>query len=108
MKIPNKFKLFGQTIKVVCDHSFFTEKDGYCGFASYRANQIQLLPSTPTRPLTDEQISQTFCHELMHFIIYHAEASCSGKADFMHQDEGFIDLCGSLLHQALTTMEFAE
>ena len=95
----------GQTIQVVFAPELFIEKDGAYGFSSYRQNQIQLRPSTPTLPLNDEQIGQTFCHELMHFIVYHAGAAYKGKADYMHQDEEFIDLCGQLLHQALTSFE---
>ena len=106
MKIPNSFQLLGQRITVVVDPSCFTEKDSAYGYASYRTNQIQLRPSTETHPLNQEQLEQTFCHELMHFILYHAGAAYSGKHDYMHQDEGFVDLCGSLLHQAITTMEY--
>lgn len=106
MKIPERFKLMGQTIQVVYSPEKFNEADGRYGFSSYRKNEIQLRPSTSVNPLNDEQIGQTFCHELMHFIIYHAGAAYKGKEDYMHQDEGFIDLCGQLLHQALTTMEY--
>ena len=106
MKIPKHFKLMGQTIQVVFSPSDFIEKDGYYGFSAYRQNQIQLRPSVPTLPLTDEQIGQTFCHELMHFIIYNEGFNYKGIEDYMHQEEAFIDLCGHLLHQALTTMEY--
>ena len=106
MKVPKHFKLMGQTIQVLFAPEVFTEKDGIYGFSSYRQNQIQLRPSTPICPLTDAQICQTFCHELIHFILYHAESAYKGKEDYMHQEEGFVDLCGHLLHQALTTMVF--
>lgn len=106
MKVPKHFKLMGQTIQVVFLPEIFVEKDGFYGFSSYRQNQIQLRPSTSINPLTDEQICQTFCHELMHFILYHAGNAYKGKEEYMHQDEGFVDLCGHLLHQALITMEY--
>lgn len=102
-KIPTRFKLLGQTINVVFDASLFVEKDGYRGFASYRLNEIQLKPG-----LKKDLTERAFCHELTHFIIYHAEAALSGKEDYPHQDEGFIELCGGLLHQALTTFEYDE
>lgn len=108
MRIPSRFQLLGQTITVVVDPACFTEKDGVYGYASYRTNQIHLRPSTETHPLNQEQLEQTFYHELIHFILYHAGAAYSGKCDYMHQDEGFVDLCGSLLHQAISTMEFGE
>jgi predicted SprT family Zn-dependent metalloprotease len=108
MKMPTSFKIMGQKITVVVDPACFTEKDGTYGYASYRTNQIQLRPSTETHPLNQEQLEQTFYHELIHFILYHAGAAHSGKCDYMHQDEGFVDLCGSLLHQAISTMEYGE
>jgi predicted SprT family Zn-dependent metalloprotease len=106
VKIPNKFKLLGQTITVAFPHERFTDTDGEYGFASYRKNEIQLRPSSPMLPLSEEQIAQTFWHELTHFVLYHAGAAYSGKSDYMHQDEGFVDLVGSLLHQAVSTFEF--
>ena len=106
MKVPKRFKLFGQTITVVFAPEKFTEADGRYGFCSYRLNEIQLRPSTPVSPLSDAQIEQVFWHELTHFVLYYAGAAYSGKSDYMHQDEGFVDLVGNLLHQAVTTMEY--
>lgn len=55
----------------------------------------------------DEQLEQNFCHELVHFIIYHSGSAYRGKDHSqMHHDEEFIDLTGQLLHQALSTMEY--
>ena len=101
--IPARFKLFGQTINVVFKPEYFAENDGVYGCASYRLNEIQLRPPTDTLPLSVEQVEQTFYHELMHFVLYHAGAAYTGKKDYMHQEEGFVDLCGGLLHQAMTT-----
>lgn len=98
--------MFGQTITVLFAPEKFTEADGRYGFSSYRQNEIQLRPSTSVLPLSQEQIEQTLWHEVTHFILLHAGAAYSGKSDYMHQDEGFVDLVGSLLHQALATMEY--
>lgn len=97
--------MFAQTIEVVFKPEEFTDKDGRYGFASYRLNQIQLRPSVSTHPITEMQLEQNFYHELMHFILYYAGASYSAKADYMHQDEGFVETCAGLLHQALSTFE---
>jgi len=76
----------------------FIEKDAGCiGTSSYRENRIVLRPSLPTYPLNQEQLEQAFCHEVVHFLLYHAGAAYSGKTDYMHQDEGFVDLLASLL-----------
>ena len=37
----------------------------------------------------------------------HAGAAYSGKTEYMHQNEGFVDLVGNLFHQAVTTFEYA-
>jgi len=46
MTIPDRFKLFGQTINVTYPEHVFKEKDGYEGFAVYRLNEIQLRPNS--------------------------------------------------------------
>lgn len=107
MKIPTSFKLFGQTIKVLFLPERFTEgQEGHYGFSSYRRNEIHLRPSTSTHPITDDQMEQVFWHELTHFILYWAGPAYSAKTDYMHQDEGFVDLVSCLLHQAVSTFEF--
>jgi hypothetical protein len=107
-QIPKRFKLFGQTIEVVYFPEVSLLPDGVRGYANYRRNEIQLRSSSPEFPLSDEQIAETFWHELSHFILYFAGAAYSGKEDFMHQDEGFVDLVGNLLHQAVSTFEIKE
>ncbi len=110
MNIPSRFKLFGQTIEVVLSHKPFVtaERDGCVGFASYRLNQIQISPDCEGRPRTQEQIEQTFLHELVHHISYLAGGTVRLKGDaYLHQQEEFVDLFASLLHQALTTAEYS-
>lgn len=105
MKIPTRFKLLGQTIHVTWHERDFADASDRLAFASYRMNEIQMNP-TLLSTKTDEQREQTFMHELMHFVICYSGCAYSGKADYMHQDENFIDLSAGLLHQALTTMEY--
>ena len=106
MKIPKRFKLFGRTIEVVFDEALFVERPECSGFASYRMGKIELNPSKFLYGKADQK-EQTFYHELMHFILYHAGSSYSGEDhNNMHQDEPFVDLCSNLLHQAISTMEF--
>ena len=38
----------------------------------------------------------------------HAGAAYSGKTEYMHQDEGFVDLVGSLFHQAVIPLRFQD
>lgn len=108
MEIPSSFMLFGTTIRIKFPAEMFIERDGGVGFASYRTNEINLKPSSETYPLSKEQIEEAFFHEMVHFVLYHAGASYSGKTEFMHQDEGFVDIIANLLHQAFTTMVFGD
>jgi len=105
-RIPSRFKLFGRTIEVLWEAENFIEKPECSGFASYRRGCIELNPN-PVIYGKPEQKLQSFYHELMHFIFYHAGASYKGTDHTnMHCDEEFVDLCSNLLHQALITMEF--
>jgi predicted SprT family Zn-dependent metalloprotease len=104
-RIPVKFNLFSQTIDVIYSDTEFIEHDDKVGFASYRKNEI-VLRINPR--CNEDQLAQTFYHELMHFIMYHAGSSLNRKIDYIHRDEEFIDLCGNLLHQAISTMKFKE
>jgi hypothetical protein len=106
MRIPRRFKLFGQTIEVVRKIKDPTEKRDCIAFASYRCNQIQIRQATEDYPLTDEQIEHAFCHELIHYLLYHSAEQQGEK--WLHQDERLVDCMAGLLHQALTTMEYAE
>ena len=103
MKIPKRFKLFGQTIEVKFDPDLLDQHD-WQGAASYRRGEIRLLPYSECTPRKQEQIEATFCHELTHFLLYAANIKIDDK--WLHQDEVVTELIGSLLHQALTTMEY--
>lgn len=106
MNIPKSFKLFGHTIRVVFSASKFDEEDGSFGFASFRRNQIQLRPSSEITPLTEDCLEQTFYHELAHFILYYAQHARNKDEKDMYKDEGFVDLIGNLMHQAVKSFEF--
>lgn len=106
MKIPKKFKLMGQTIEVSFDDSIYRDRD-YEGYASYRKNKIVMQSDGHQVPLKPEQIEQTFLHELVHHISYHAGSAINHELkQGLHQNEDFVDLFAHLLHQALTTMEY--
>lgn len=104
-RIPIRFRLFGQTIRVVWDPEM-RHSDDHTGQARYRFNEIRIQPSVEGSPRTADSIEHTFFHELMHWVLYYAGwAYEAGKRD-LHDDERLVDLCAGLLHQALTTMEY--
>ncbi len=102
MKIPTSFKLFGQKISVVFEKSL-NGQFGNAGEARYTENKIALMPDIEgvhNRP--DDYQEQVFCHELTHHIL---NQMCERD---LNNNEKFVDIFGSLLHQALSTAEYAE
>lgn len=101
MEIPKKFKLFGETITVEYVSNLI-EKEGRMGQSVYRENKIQLLDINndiySTKPFM--HIEQTFYHELVHFIL------TKMNLNDLSEDEKFVDVFASLLHQVIVTAEY--
>ena len=98
MKIPKRFKLFGQTITVEYKDKL-VDKEDCVGRAIYRENKILLQKDNHSIGRTKEQIGQAFLHELMHFIMY------LSNEEELRNNEKFIDITASLLHQFIITQE---
>ena len=84
------------------------ERD-WVGAADYSTDKIELLPRSEVYAVSDAKLEQTFCHELTHFLIYHSGGAASAldkPGVYLHQDEEFIDLLASLIHQVFSTMEY--
>ena len=105
MKIPKRFRLYGQVISVVWDKDLRNEADA-TGHAVFRNNKVIIQKSLKGCPRTREQLEQTFLHELTHWILYSMSEKWDEKEGWMHQDESHITKFAGLLHQALTTMEY--
>lgn len=97
MKIPKSFKLFGRTVSVIIVPGLVAREDAR-GVSSYRLQQIQLEPLGEVNLIENQE--QTFCHELIHWLLF-----ALGEGE-LGNNEKFVDLMGSALHQALTTMEY--
>ena len=100
MKIPSSFEIAGRKVKVV-ENSRLGHENEWLGAAVYREDKIELQPSTKDRPRTKDCLNQTFCHELVHWVLY-----SMGKHE-LNRDEEFVDLFGTFLHQALKTMKYS-
>lgn len=98
MNIPKRFHLHGQKIEVEFDSSIDFKNDNR-GEAQFRSNRIAIAPSTEQTPRPVSHVEQTFCHELMHYLAYHAG---------IELNERETDLMGNLLHQALTSAEYCD
>jgi hypothetical protein len=96
--IPISFELYGIKYNVKFVDNLISEGDR-TGETSYRFDEIRIqniLKGFETKPDRQEQI---FFHELTHVILY-------AMQNKLRSDEVFVDVFASLLHQALTTMEF--
>ena len=99
MRIPKRFKLYGQTVDVELD-PLLSSRDDVRGWAVYRESKIRLQTQGENNGFPASHIEQTFCHELVHYLFH-----CAGyPKDRM--DETKVERVANLLHQALTTMEY--
>lgn len=99
MKIPRKFKLFEQTIKVV--KSDILESDrGNWGLMSPHKNMITIQVKNKVNLMKKSMVEQTFYHELVHCILSQMQEKELGK------NEKFVDVFASLLHQYEKTKKF--
>lgn len=98
-RVPDAFYLFGQKISVVWSDDLASSRQAW-GEAQYAANRIVLQKPTQAIARSQSDIEQTYCHELVHYLLTMAERTK------LAQDEGLVNLLGNLLHQALTTAEY--
>jgi len=90
VRIPKEFQLGGTTWQVVQEPLL----PGCLGATHSQEAKVQILKTL------DKQIKeQTFCHELVHAILY-----SMGKPNSEH-DEVFIDGFATFLHQALNSFK---
>ena len=105
-QIPKRFQLYGHTITVDLVTKLRATHD-ITGCAIFRENRIEVQPSVEGVERPRSQVESTFFHELVHWIFYLSNGSDEIKPE-LHEREGLVDRCASLLHQAITTMEFEE
>ena len=96
MRIPASFFLLGQRITVEWSDEVI-ENDDATGLALYRKNRIVIQRNTHGVNRPQDQIERTFCHELVHWLLFTA-----GEHD-LRNNEKLVELLGALLHQALAS-----
>lgn len=97
--IPKRFMLHGQVIEVKYDPNMISFKQAH-GESQPEYNSLTLQPRNDGHVIDQSQIEESFFHELMHFIFYHA-----GQLD-AYKDEQVVELTANLLHQAFATAEY--
>lgn len=96
--IPKSFKIFGQTIKVQMVKTLVSDEEAV-GLWLANENKIKLQKSSEKYPIKEENIEQTFYHELTHCIldkIGHNELS---------SNEEFVERFAQALHQVVKTFK---
>ena len=93
--IPKSFKLGAQEIKVIKKKQIETE--GAIGHADFYVNEIQLQTHVNGRAMAEGQVTQTYYHELAHWLMF----MC--RQEDLCANEPFIDLLGEFLMQYDTT-----
>jgi len=107
MQIPKRFKILGRTIETVERADLIQDRD-WIGAADYNKDLIEILPLNPMFVASPGKREQTYCHELAHHLLYYSGAAINWNmkdGGYVHKNEEFVDLLGSLIHQFLTTME---
>ena len=99
MRIPASFWLYGQKITVEFVDDLLEEED-CTGEALYRKNLIKLQRNNRAVDRPQTQAESTFCHELVHFILFVMEE------DDLRKNEKFVEHLSRLLHQTLNSAEY--
>ena len=98
MKVPKRFKLFGQTYTVEILNDYEDGSDSQ-GVAQFNKNRI-VLQNHKSLNRPEAKTEQVYLHEVIHVIFnelhYPKEA----------YNEQMVDLIASALHQVITTSEY--
>ena len=98
MKIPKKFKLFGQTytVEIHADHEDGNDNQG---IAQFNKNKI-ILQDHKSLKRPETKTEQVYLHEVIHIIFNDLNYP---KETY---NEQMVDLIASALHQIITTSEY--
>ena len=96
MIIPKRFNILGYTVTVEPTNQL-RMSNGAVGMADHDLLRILLQQNTLTYPRARANIEQTYLHEVFHWIFH-----CAHKYE-LSEDEDFVDICASMLHQVLST-----
>ena len=99
IKIPKRFKIFGQTIEVEFVDDLVQSHDNR-GEAYFRRNKILIQEDCKGVRTTREQIEQVFLHEVIHIVFNEL------REDVMRDNEPLVDRIASALHQVFQTAEY--
>lgn len=96
INIPRSFSIFGETHKVKLLKSI--DKGKSSGEYDPNTNVIKLEKASEIR--NQDQVEQTFFHELIHAALGHL------SYEDLYKDEAFVDNMAKCLHQAFKTAKY--
>ena len=95
---PIKFEILGQEIDIIYRDSLSNERDAN-GEAHFRDNQIWIQRDVKGCPRKEEQIEETFWHEVTHIILEKLQYQK------LSENEEFVGRFGSALQQVVKTLQ---
>jgi hypothetical protein len=101
MNIPSKVQLYGKTIKILMEgNAKKMPKGRQCvGYSKYPDNTITVFTKdSDGNPLCDDNIMETFLHELTHFMLHELNSDDASN-------ELIVDGLANILHQVLPQLE---
>jgi predicted SprT family Zn-dependent metalloprotease len=86
MKIPDTLKIVGRTISIVWQPDLIQNDDDN-GQAHFRKDAITLQPSTQGFPRSQQSISITLLHEILHWILFltHEDQAIQDNEPLIHR-----------------------
>jgi len=101
LAIPNRFSIGGRAIEVTFNENLSRDHEAV-GLTHFKNGTIELQPSVEWYEQADDHIQHTFCHELVHCLLF------AISENELARDEKLVDRLGMVLHQALSTFEYDE
>ena len=99
IKIPTQFEIGGRTVKIKYKKNMVDESDSV-GYARYRKNEIWLQEKCDGVYRHPDQIQESYCHEIVHWIL-----NMMGE-NKLNDDEKMVSQFAQYLHQILKTSEY--
>lgn len=100
--IPERFELLGKEYKVNKTLELLSRTDNeIVGRISHEFGIIELQDTSPTHPIAEDTINETYLHEIVHGILSAMESK-------LYTDEKFVNIFAKHLYQILKTSDYNE
>jgi hypothetical protein len=101
-EIPKHIELLGKEYKINKIPDLLAKSESeIVGRISYEYGVIELQDSTPSHPICEDTMNETYLHEVVHGILTAMESKLS-------LDEKFVNLFAKHLYQVLKTSDYVK